>query len=196
MAGRTFALRQTVPHNADARELTIVHHLSKGYRAQHLPERLQQYHRAVQLCDVRDMDALLDHLVHIVRGKFNPQTLAESAREVHHAVEMQQIDSPRDADLFCLTCIEAACQQVEGEGAATGTWSATWPSPLVSGLHWARTAWGALLRRLSMRDGDVEVTEKASPLAGRASPASPVMASPASPRQHDAAVEDAVEAHG
>ena len=164
MAHPAFALRQTVPHNGLAHELAIVYHISKGYRSTILPERLQQYHCAVQLCDGRDTDVLLDQLTNIVRSKFNPSTLAQSVREVYEAIEAQQILSPRDADRFCLTCIESACLQAEKAdveptggvapftASATSTTSATLPSPLMFAWRWAQTAWQKMRQSLGIKN--------------------------------------------
>ena len=105
-----FQMRQTVPHDASVNELSIVHTLAKAHRTPSLPVRLALFHRAVKLCDCRNMDHLLDHLTTLIRSKFHATTLLSSVREVHHAVETHAIDQPRDADLFCLTCLEAACQ--------------------------------------------------------------------------------------
>lgn len=103
-------MRQTVPHDTSVNELTIVHTLAKAHRTPSLPMRLELFHRTVTLCDCRNMDHLLDHLTTLIRSKFHATTLLSSVREVHRAVETHAIDQPRDADMFCLTCLEAACQ--------------------------------------------------------------------------------------
>ena len=111
MASVSFALKQTVPFDGDARELSIVRCIGCAYRSDDDHEKLRMYHRAVQICGATtaSADELLDHMTALIGNKFDATSLAADAQSLLDKLYAGRVESSRDSDAYCLTTLLSAC---------------------------------------------------------------------------------------